>query len=254
MEIIALTNQKGGVSKTTSCVNIGTILAEQGKKVLLIDLDSQGNLTSILNINTNSDTISHTIYDCLCNTIGLSDAIVHTEFNVDIVPSDLNLSNADIELLNKNNKECTLKKLIEKSNLEYDYILIDCNPSLNLLTINALVASNSFIIPLEASILSIYGLNQLIKIVKLIQKKLNPGLKNMGVFLAKVDSRSTLSKEFDLQLKEIFGDKLFSTIIHQNTAIVRSQINRKPINFYDRSAKGYKEYLELTKEVMKRGN
>lgn len=254
MEIIALTNQKGGVSKTTSCVNVGSILAEQGKKVLLIDLDSQGNLTSILNINTNDDTINHTIYDCLCDTVSLNKAIVHTEFNVDIVPSDLNLSNADVELLSKDNKECVLKNLIESANLDYDYVLIDCNPSLNLLTINALVASDSFIIPLEASILSIYGLNQLIKIVKLVQKKLNPGLQNLGVFLAKVDSRSTLSREFDLQLKEIFKDKLFHTMIHQNTAIVRSQINRKPINFYDRSSKGYKEYLELSKEVIERGN
>lgn len=250
LNIIAFTNQKGGVSKTTSCASVGAILAELGKKVLLIDLDSQGNLTSILNI----DTYSHTIYDCLCHTVELNDAIIHTEFNVDVLPSDLNLSNADVELLNKDNKECALKNLIEKANLYYDYILIDCNPSLNLLTINALVASNSFIIPLEASILSIYGLNQLIKIVKLVQKKLNPGLQNMGVFLSKVDSRSTLSKEFDLQLKDIFKEKLFCTMIHQNTAIVRSQINRRPINFYDRSSKGYKEYLELTKEVIERGN
>jgi chromosome partitioning protein len=225
-------------------------MAELGNKVLLIDLDSQGNLTTILGINE----YSNTIYDCLVNDIPLNNTIVHTNFNVDIVPSNINLANADVELLNKNNKECTLKYLIENSNLQYDYILIDCNPALNLLTINALVASDSFIIPLEASILSIYGLNQLIKIVKLLQKKLNLNLINKGVFLTKVDSRSNLSKEFNLQLKEIFSDKLFNTMIHQNTAIVRSQINKKPINHFDKNSKGYKEYLELTKEVIERDN
>jgi len=250
LHTIAFTNQKGGVGKTTSCANVGSIMAELGKKVLLIDLDSQGNLTTILGINT----YSHTIYDCLVNDIPLQDTILHTNFNVDIIPSNMNLSNADVKLLNENDKECTLKNLIEKSNLKYDYILIDCLPSLNLLTVNALVASDSFIIPLEASILSIYGLNQLIKIVKLVKKKLNPNLINKGVFLTKADSRSTLSREFNLQLKEIFKEKLFDTIIHQNTAIVRSQIAKEPINFYDKHSKGYKEYLELTKEVIERDN
>lgn len=224
-------------------------MAELGNKVLLIDLDPQGNLSQILNINE----YSYTIYDCLIKDIPLHDVILHTDFNIDVIPADIKLSNADIELLTKDNKECTLKNLIENSNLQYDYILIDCLPSLNLLTINALVASNSFIIPLEASILSIYGLNQLIKVVKLVQKRLNPNLVNMGVFLTKVDSRSTLSKEFDLQLRNIFSNKLFDTMIHQNAAIVRSQISKKTINFYDKSSKGYKEYLELTKEVLKRG-
>lgn len=250
MKTICFTNQKGGVSKTTSCANIGSIMAENQKKVLLIDLDPQGNLSSILGVNE----FQHTIYDCLVKGISLSEAIIHTNFNVDVIPSDINLSNADVELLSSSNKENTLKNLIQKSNLDYDYILIDCLPSLNLLTVNALVASSDFVIPLEASILSIYGLNQLIKIVKLVQKKLNPELRNMGVFLAKVDARSNLSKEFGLQLKEIFGDKLFNTMIHQNTAIIRGQINKKPINFYDKNSRGYKEYLDLTMEVIERGN
>ena len=137
--------------------------------------------------------------------------------------------------------------------MNYDYVLIDCLPSLDLLTVNSLVASDGFIIPIEASILSVYSLTQLIQIIKLVQKNLNSNLKNIGVFLAKVDSRSTLSKDFKLQLRDIFGDKLFETMIHQNTAIVRSQIAKKPINYFDMSSKGYKEYLELTKEVLSRG-
>lgn len=249
MEIVSFINKKGGVSKTTSCASIGSCMAELGKKVLCVDLDSQGNLSQILGINE----FEYTMYDCLIKNVPLEKAIIHTDFNIDIVPSDINLSNADAELLSKNNKEFTLKNLIKSANLNYDYILIDCLPNLDLLAINALVASDSFIIPLEASILSVYGLTQLISVVKLIQKNLNTNLKNLGVFLAKVDSRSTLSKNFNMQLKEIFSDKLFNTMIHQNTAIVRSQIERKPINFYDRSSKGYKEYLELTKEVLSRG-
>jgi chromosome partitioning protein len=228
---------------------MASCMSELGKKVLCIDLDSQGNLTQILNVSK----YNHTIYDCLCKDIPLEMAIVHTDFGVDVLPSDINLSNADIELLSKNDKEFTLKKFIYSANFDYDYILIDCLPSLNLLTINALVSSNSFIIPLEASILSIYGLNQLIKVVKLVQNKLNHNLKNLGVFLAKVDSRSSLSKEFNVQLNDIFGDKLFDSMIHLNTAIVRSQIARKPINYFDKSSKGYNEYMNLTKEVIERG-
>lgn len=248
MEIIAFINQKGGVSKTTSTVNIGAIMAEQGKKVLLIDLDAQGNLTQILGIKE----YKHTIYNCLVNAVPLTDTIIHTDFSLDIVPSDINLSNADIELLQQDNKESVLKKIILEANLNYDYVLIDCNPSLNLLTINALVASDSFIIPLEASILSIYGLNQLIKIVKLVQKKLNPGLKNKGVFLTKV-IRTNLTNQFMEQLHDIFGDRLFNTIIHQNVDIIKAQLEGKPINHFNKHCKGYKDYLSLTLEVMKYG-
>lgn len=245
MEIISFTNQKGGVSKTTSTVNIGAIMAEQGKKVLLIDFDAQGNLSQILGLND----YKHTIYDCLMNKVPLQDTIIHTDFNLDVVPSNISLSNADTELLQYSNKELRLKELIQGASLDYDYILIDCNPSLNLLTINALVASDSFIIPLEASILSIYGLNQLIKIVKLVQKKLNTGLKNKGVFLTKV-IRTNLTGDFESQLKDIFGDKLFNTKIHQNIDIVKAQIQGKPINYFNKNCRGYKDYYNLAMEVM----
>lgn len=244
-QIISFVNQKGGVSKTTSTVNIGAIMAEHGRKVLLIDFDAQGNLSQILGLNN----FKNTIYECLIGKASLDETILHTDFNVDVIPSNINLSNADTELLQYSNKESILKDLIQTLKTNYDYILIDCNPNLNLLTINALTASDSFIIPLEASILSVHGLNQLIRIVKLIQKKLNPQLKANGVFLTKV-VRTKLNKDFESQLKDIFGNKLFNSKIHQNIDVVKSQIKGKPLNFFNRRCRAYKDYYNLTMEVM----
>lgn len=246
--IISFINNKGGVSKTTSCSSIASCMAELGYKVLVIDLDAQGNLSQILGI----DTYSHTTYDCLVGDVTLDHAIIPTDYKFDIVPSNINLSNAESEL-NVRNGEYTLKDILDETKLDYDYVLIDCLPSLNSLTINALVASDSYIIPLEASILSVYGLKNLVKVARLVEEKFNKKLRNLGVFLAKVDARSTLPEEYQNQLKDIFGAKLFDTVIHQNTAIIRSQMERKPINFYNKSSKGYKEYIALTKEVINRG-
>lgn len=243
--VIAFVNQKGGVSKTTSTANIGAIMAEQGKKVLLIDFDAQGNLSQILGLHE----FNNTIYECLVDQVPLNVAILHTDFDLDIIPSNINLSNADNELLQYDDKELRLKELIKGIRNKYDYVLIDCNPSLNLLTINALTASDSFIIPLEASILSIYGLNQLIKIVRLVQKKLNPSLKNGGVFLTKV-VRTNLTADFESQLNEIFGDSLYHSKIHQNIDVVRSQIEGKPLNFYNKNCRAYNDYYNLTMEVI----
>lgn len=250
MKVISIINNKGGVSKSTSTCNIVSCMAELGKKVLCIDLDAQRNLTLMLNINK----YSNTIYDCLCGRIVLDKAIIHTDFGFDLIPSNRELSDTDVTLLRKRDKEFILKNIIESANLHYDFIFIDCPPNLNLITTLALTCSSDFIIPLEASILSIFGLNELIKEIKLIQNEYNQSLKNMGVFLAKVDARSSLSKEFNEQLKDIFGQKLFNTMINSNTAIVRSQIAKMPINFYNKSSKPYNQYMNLTKEVLSRGN
>jgi len=249
MEIIAIANQKGGCAKTTTTANLGACLAQLEKKVLLIDNDPQGNLTSNLGVKE----YNNTLYDCIINDLPLQEAIIHTEFGVDIVPSDINYSNAEGALFNVDRKEFLFKDLFNKSTLDYDYILIDCSPSLSLTTINALVAADSTLTPLEASIFNFEGLAQLIKILKLVTANYNPGLKTKGVLLTRVDSRSSLGKDFRDQLKEIFGKKLFDTMIHQNTSLVRSQIQKKPITHYDRSSKGYKEYIELAQEVINRG-
>lgn len=252
MEIISFVNQKGGVSKTTSCVNIGAFMGQLGKKVLLIDFDSQGNLTQSVGIYNFE--FQDTIYDCLLGKSELYKIIKKTNFeNLSIVPANMNLANAEGELALNDDKEKTLQKIIEAAQLEndFDYILIDCSPSLSLLTINALVASDSIIIPLEPSIFALNGLGQLIKVLKLVQRKVNPKLEVKGVFLTRVDSRSTLSKEFQKQLEDIFKEKLFKTVIHQNVELAKAQISGEPINFYNKFCKGYNEYLTLTKEVLK---
>ncbi|ARC83077.1 cobQ/CobB/MinD/ParA nucleotide binding domain protein [Clostridium argentinense CDC 2741] len=250
MEIIAICNQKGGCAKTTTTINLAASLAGFGKRVLVIDNDMQGNLTQSLGIKD----YTNTIYECVKDEIAFNEAIINTSFqNIDIVVADLNYSNAEIVLANKKDRENLLSNSINKAKLSYDYILIDCSPSLSLVTINALVAANSILIPLEASLFNLEGVAQLVKILKLVRNKFNPDLAVKGVLLTRVDSRSTLEDLFKDQLRDIFGDKLFNTVIHQNTAIVRSQIEKKPVLLYDKNCKGSKEYLELAKEVINRG-
>lgn len=245
MEVIAVCNQKGGISKTTSVINIGSFMAEMNKKILLIDLDPQGNLTQALGVKE----YNSTIYNCLITNLPLQDIIIHTEFNIDLIPADINLANAEDELSTLNRKELKLKNLINDLQLDYDYIIIDCLPSLNLLTVNALCSADSILIPMEASIFALHGLGQLIKIIKLIQNGLNSKLQVKGVFLTKV-IRTNLTKDFLNQLKEIFGKKLFKTYIHQNIDIVKAQIQGKPINYFNKKCRGYEDYLNLTKEVL----
>jgi chromosome partitioning protein len=247
MQTIALVNQKGGLAKTTSCVNIGAIVAELGKKVLLIDLDPQGNLTGSLGVKE----YRNTIHDCLVKNVPLIDLIVHTDFGIDLIPANINLSNAEGQLTLIEGKEFKLKSLINDLGAKYDYIFVDCLPSLNLLTVNALVAADSVLIPMEASIFALQGLGQLIKIIKLLQKGLNSKLQVKGVFLTKV-IRTNLTGEFMDQLQDIFGSKLFKTVIHQNIDIVKSQIAGRPINYFNKNCKGYKDYLELAMEVISR--
>lgn len=249
MEIIALTNQKGGCAKTTTTINLAASLTDLGKKVLIIDNDPQGNLTGSIGI-TNYE---NTIYDCMINNLSIEEAIIQSEFeNIDIVTADINYANAELALANVANKESLLKQAFEKSKLEYDYILIDCSPSLSLLTINALVVANSIIIPLEPSIFNLQGLAQLIKILKLVMNNLNKKLSVKGVLLTRVDTRSNLSSQFEAQLKEIFGDKLFETMIHQSISVVKSQIEKKPLLYFEKWGKSSREYIALAKEMIDR--
>lgn len=247
--IISIVNQKGGVGKTTTTCNLGSCLVELGKKVLLIDNDPQGNLTQSIGVKE----YKNTVYDCLTNELPIHEAIHKTCVpNLDIVPSNIKLANAELELSNALGRETILKDCIESSSLDYDYILIDCNPSLSLLTINALTVCDTMIIPLEPSVFALEGIAQLIKVINLVKKKINPKLGIEGVLLTRVDSRTSLSKEFREQLHEIFGPKVFDTVIHQNIAIGKAQIESVPINLFDKNSKGYKEYLALAQEVMDR--
>ncbi|MCY6485423.1 ParA family protein [Clostridium aestuarii] len=250
MEIIAVCNQKGGCAKTTTAINLAAALGLSGKKVLVVDNDAQGNLTQSIGVKE----YKHTIYDCMTEDLSIKDAVVKTEFkNISIVPADLNYSNMEMAFARVEKNEFLLKKAFEKDKIQYDYVLIDCSPSLSLTTVNALVCADSVLIPLEPSIFNLQGLAQLINVFKLTMNNYNNKLKVKGVLLTRVDSRSNLSDDFAEQLKEIFGKKLFDTMIHQNVAIVRSQIEKKPLAYFDKNSKGHKEYVSLAKEMIKRG-
>ncbi|MBU3130724.1 ParA family protein [Clostridium tagluense] len=250
MEIISVVNQKGGVAKTTTTLNLGSCLVQLGKKVLLLDLDSQANLTKSIEVKEEKN---KNIHHLLIKEATIDEVICNTNINnLDIICSDMGLSNFEGELAEVIDKELMLKQSLANIS-EYDYILIDCSPSLNLLTINALVASTSLLIPLEPSVFGLEGLAQLINVLKLVIKKFNSKLKVKGVLLTRVDSRSTIPQMFRNQLKDIFDKKLFETMIHQSVSVVKSQMNREPLSTYDKLSRSYKEYLQLAEEVIKRG-
>ena len=250
MRIISFTNQKGGVAKSTSTINISAILGEMGKKVLVIDIDPQGNSTIGLGIN--SEELKDTIYECFLGDIFLKKAILNTDCkNVDIVPSNIKLANAELEISNMISREKILYDLIKENTLDYDYILIDYPPSLGLLTINGLVATNEIIIPLDAGLFSVVGINLLLRKIKEISKKINRSLKNPNFLLTRVNTGTNLSKLIKDTLDKTFEDALFKTVIHQNIKIAEAQKEGLPISYYDRKCKGFLEYTELAKEIEK---
>jgi len=258
MKIIAIVNQKGGVAKTTTGINLGAWLAETGKNILLVDLDPQANLTQGLGLNKEEKTT----YKILKSKIHFDEAICKSNVEqenwkgkLDIIPSSIELANAELEFSGEIGRETLLKeafensKLNEKNNEVYDYMIIDCNPSLGLLTVNALSLADSLIIPLEPSMFALDGMEQLMNVIKLIKKKINSNLSIEGVLLTRVDGRTNIGKEFENELKKIFGNKVFDTIIHQNVDLANAQTEEVPINIYNRNAKGAKEYKQLAKEV-----
>jgi len=262
MKIIAVVNQKGGVAKTTTAINLGSWLAEMGKNILLVDIDPQANLTQGLGLNKEDKTT----YKILKEEVQFDEAIYESNIKednwkgkLDIIPSSIELANAELEFSGEIGRETLLKEAFEESNLNqennehYDYMIIDCNPSLGLLTVNALSLANSLIIPMEPSMFALDGIEQLMNVIKLIRKKINSKLTIEGVLLTRVDGRTNIGKEFEQELKEIFGDKVFETIIHQNVALSNAQTEEVPINIYDQNAKGAKEYKKLAEEVKNNG-
>jgi chromosome partitioning protein len=246
---ICLSNRKGGVSKTTTAVNMSSILTEIGYKVLLIDLDAQGDSTQ--NLNVDCDNLEYTIYDVLVNDLPITNAIIHTAFNIDLVGANKNLANAEIQLHNKLNRDSLLSMAINKTNLPYDFIIFDLPPDLGLLSINGLVATDEVIIPVDIGIFSLTGINELISLMGLIKKgQLNTNINLMGVLITKVDNRTNLSKEIESILSEALGNKVFKTQIRQNIKIADSQSKNKPINHFDKTCTGYLEYKEFVKEVL----
>ena len=250
MKVISVCNHKGGCAKTTTVVNIAAELVNSGYRVLIIDNDYQANLTTSVGFKPDKESL----VNCLRGKKSLRKTIKKcaTLDGLDIIPNNSEVSNADLALIKMRNCKRILSKLIEEENLkdDYDFILIDCPPSQSITTINALVASDSIIIPMEPSLFNMQGLKNLSKTIKLIQKTFNKKLKVEGILLTRVDSRTKLSENFRKEIKESYSYKVFETDIHQSSIIVKSQTNGLPVSMYDPKCKSTKEYRSVTDEIL----
>ena len=248
MRVISVFNQKGGVGKTTTVVNLASALGFNRKKVLVIDIDPQGNSTSGLGVE-NTDI---TIYDVLTHEKDINDTIQKTKSkNVDIIPANSDLCGLEIELLSVDKKEYLLQSEIGKIPANYDFILIDCPPSLGVLSINALVSSQSVLIPIQCEYYALEGVSQLMNTVNLIRKGLNPDLEVEGVLLTMYDSRNNLSEDVKIETENYFKDKLFDTVIPRNIRLAEAPSFGESIIYYDKNSKGAIAYLSLAKELIK---
>lgn len=249
--VISIANQKGGVGKTTTTINIAAYLGQKRKKVLLIDLDPQGNATS--GIGVDKTTIENSSYDVLVNETSIEEAILSTEFkNVDVLPTNINLAGAEIELVSAISREMILKNALSEVDSKYDYVLIDCPPSLGLLTLNALTASNGIVIPIQGEYYALEGLTQLVDTINLVKKKLNPQIGIIGVVLTMFDMRTQLTRQVKEEVEKYFGDKVFSTVIPRNVRLAEAPSHGQPISEYDKKSKGAKAYEMLAKELINR--
>ena len=247
--VIALANQKGGVGKTTTSVNLGACLADAGKKVLLIDLDPQGNATSGLGINKKK--IEQSVYDVLINDVALHDVIRPSSHRgLDIAPTTIELSGAEVELTSMMARETRLKDGFEDVQDQYDYILIDCPPSLGLLTINAFTAADSILIPVQSEYYALEGLSQLINTIQLVRKHFNKNLKIEGVLLTMFNKRTNLGQEVNNEVKKFFGDQVYKTVIPRNVRLSEAPSHGLAIIDYDKRSTGAQVYQQLAKEVL----
>ncbi|OUK44439.1 sporulation initiation inhibitor Soj [Enterococcus faecium] len=250
-QIISVANQKGGVGKTTTTVNLGACLASLGKKVLLVDMDAQGNATSGVGIR--KPDVTRDIYDVLVNELPIDEATLITEHeNLSIVPATLQLAGAEIELTSMMARESRLKGSLAEVSSQYDYILIDCPPSLGHLTINSFTASDSILIPVQCEYYALEGLSQLLNTVRLVQKHFNPELEIEGVLLTMYDARTNLGNEVVEEVRKYFRGKVYETIIPRNIRLSEAPSHGKPIIDYDPRSRGAEVYQALAKEVVSR--
>lgn len=250
--MIALANQKGGVGKTTSSVNLSSSLAFLGKKVLLVDIDPQGNASS--GVGVNKGEIEHCIYDVLVDDVAIQDVLQKTDLdNLNVIPATIQLAGAEVELVPAISREIRLKKAIDSIRDDYDYVIIDCPPSLGLLTLNALTAADSVLIPVQCEYYALEGLSQLLNTIRIVQKHLNEDLQIEGVLLTMLDARTNLGIQVIEEVKKYFQNKVFNTIIPRNIRLSEAPSHGKPILLYDAKSKGAEVYLELAKEVVAHG-
>jgi len=249
-KIVAFLNQKGGVGKTTTCVNMSGYLAKMGKKVLLLDIDPQGNASS--NVGIDKDSKQKTIYNVIVDDNTIDEVILKTKLeNLDVIPSDVDLAGAEIELVQMNNREKVLRSILRKIKDKYDYICIDCPPSLGLITVNALTACDSVLIPIQCEYFALEGLSQLMYTIKLVKKHLNENIDVEGVVLTMKDNRSNLGQSVAADITKYFGKKVYKTIIPRNVRLAEAPSFGEPIVMYDPKCIGAIAYRNLTEEFLK---
>ena len=249
--IISFSNQKGGVGKTTSCVNLSAYLAQKGHKCLLVDLDPQGNATSGLGLSKSQ--IKNSIYNVMIDDVPIQDVVVKTCVDgLDLLPSSIDLAGAEVELVYVKDREHVLKRILERARASYDYFIIDCPPSLGLLTINALASADSVIIPIQSEYYALEGLSQLMNTIKLVVKHLNPELKIEGVVLTMNDNRAIISRQISEEIRKFFGKRVYDTVIPRNIRLSEAPSHGVPIMLHDTKCSGAKAYLAFTEEFLGR--
>ncbi len=248
-KIIALANQKGGVGKTTTSMNLAASLATLEKRVLLIDADSQANASSGLGVDLSK--VDCSIYECVINGVDVREAIYTTDIErLDVIPSNINLVGAEVEMLNFDRREFIMKDMLQILHNDYDYILIDCSPSLGLITVNALTAANSVIIPVQCEYFALEGISKLLNTIKIVKKKLNPALEIEGFLLTMYDSRLKLANQIYDEVKRHFQELVFKTVIQRNVKLSEAPSHGLPTILYDAESTGAKNHLALAKEII----